>query len=158
MPATAKKKSKALLIGNRVRNDDLKAILSGYGYTVENCLTRRDGVRSFRRNRQPLVIVDIDVVNGFPARFFRFFQMVQEQAIVLIAADFAQESQAARYRLWGAHDVLQLPLRQDELNFTLSRTSVYHRKLVRSSFLKNLFFFSVTMLPLWALLVYLMLR
>jgi len=104
------------------------------------------------------VIVDIDIVNGFPARFFRFFQMVREQAIVLIAADVAQESQASRYRLWGAHDVLHLPLSQDDLNFTLSRTSVYHRKLVKTSFLRNLFFFAVTMVPLWGLLVYLLLR
>lgn len=157
MPGS-EKKIRALLIGRRVLDEDLRAILGGYGYLVEHCRTRLEGIKAFRRNRQALVIVDVDAVNGFPARFFRFFQMVREHAIVLVAADKAQEGQAARFMLWGAHDVVRLPLQHNDLNFTLSRTSVYHRELVRSSFYRNLFYFGVAMVPLWVLALYLALR
>jgi DNA-binding response OmpR family regulator len=158
MPPTQAKKSRALLIGRRVLDEDLSSVLSGYGYFVEHCRTRLEGVRKFRQHRPALVIVDMDAVSGLPERFFRFFRLVREHSIVLVAADKQQESLAARYLLWGAQDVLRLPLRHNDLNFTLSRTSVYHRKMVRSSFLRNLFYFGIAMTPLWVLALYLALR
>jgi DNA-binding response OmpR family regulator len=154
MPTDAKK-SRALLIGRRVLDEELRAVLSGYGYIVDHCRTRLEGIRKFRQNRPALVIVDMAAVSGLPERLFRFFRLVREHSIVLIAADKSQEPKAARYLLWGAHDVLRLPLLHNELNFTLSRTSVYHRKLVRRSFLRNLFYFGFAMTPLWVLALYL---
>ena len=152
------KKSKALLIGRRVLDEELRIILNGYGYAVEYCRTRQEGIRSFRKHRHPLVVVDAEAVNGFPERFFRFFRMVPGHSIVLVAADAGQEPRAARYLLWGAHDVLRLPLHHTDLNITLSRTSGYHRKMVRHTFLKNLAYFGLAMLPLWALVLFLIRR
>jgi DNA-binding response OmpR family regulator len=156
MPAT--KKNRALLIGRRVLDDELRSVLNGYGYFVEHCRTRLEGIRKFREHRQSLVIVDVEAINGFPERLFRFFRLVREHSIVLVAADKVQEPQVARYLLWGAHDVLHLPLRRDDLNFTLSRTSAYHRMLVRSSFIRNTLYFGLAMLPLWVMAVFLALR
>jgi DNA-binding NtrC family response regulator len=156
--AAEAKKSRALLIGRRVLDEDLRTILSGYGYMVEHCRTRLEGVRKFREHNQALVIIDVEAIGGFPERLFRFFRRLREHSIVLVAVDKLQEQQAAHLLLWGAHDVLRLPLYHNELNFTLSRTSVYHRDLVRGSFLRNIFYFCIAMAPLWVLVLYFALR
>jgi hypothetical protein len=157
MPEPDHKRNRALLIGRRVLDDELRAVLNGYGYIVEHSRTRLDGIKKFRAQRQSLVIIDIEAVNGFPERLFRFFRLVRENAIVLVASGPAQ-SEASRYLLWGAHDVLQLPLKRDALNFTLSRTSAYHRALVRATFLRHAAWFGAAMVPLWVTLLFLVLR
>jgi DNA-binding response OmpR family regulator len=148
------KSYRALIVGRKSLDEELSGILSGYGYFVEHCRTRLEGVKKFRSHKQSLVILDIEAVQGLPERLFRFFRLVRENSIVLVASDIRRQPQASRYLLWGAHDVLHLPLDRDALNFTLSRTSAYHRSLVRSTFLRNVFYFSAAMLPLWALLLY----
>jgi DNA-binding response OmpR family regulator len=152
--SASQKNCRALIVGRKSLDEELNSILSGYGYFVEHCRTRLEGVKKFRSHKQSLVILDIEAVQGFPERLFRFFRLVRENSIVLVAADARGQSQASRYLLWGAHDVLHLPLDRDVLNFTLSRTSAYHRSLVRSTFLKNSLFFVLAMAPLWALLLY----
>ena len=151
---TSQKSYRALIVGRKSLDEELNSILSGYGYFVEHCRTRLEGVRKFRSHRQSLVILDIEAIQGLPERLFRFFRLVRENSIILVAADSRRQPQASRYLLWGAHDVLQLPLNRDTLNFTLSRTSAYHRSLVRSTFLKNALYFGAAMLPLWVILLY----
>ena len=153
MSATAKK-YRALIVGRKSLDEELSGILSGYGYFVEHCRTRLEGVRKFRSQKQSLVILDIEAIHGLPERLFRVFRLVRENSIVLVATDGRRQPQASRYLLWGAHDVLQLPLDRDALNFTLTRTSAYHRSLVRSTFLKNCLYFGLAMLPLWVMLLY----
>jgi ActR/RegA family two-component response regulator len=151
------KRNRALLIGRRVLDDELRSVLKGYGYMVEHSRTREEGIRNFRAKRQALVIIDIEAVNGFPERLFRFFRMVRSNAIVLVASG-PNQAEASRFLLWGAHDVLQLPLKRDALNFTLSRTSAYHRALVRATFYRNAAWFAAAMLPLWLALLFVSLR
>jgi DNA-binding response OmpR family regulator len=148
------KNYRALIVGRKSLDEELSGILSGYGYFVEHCRTRLEGVRKFRSHKQSLVILDIEAVQGLPERLFRFFRLVRENSIVLVATESRRQHQASRYLLWGAHDVLHLPLDRDALNFTLSRTSAYHRSLVRSTFLKNVLYFGVAVAPLWAILLY----
>jgi DNA-binding NtrC family response regulator len=150
----SQKHYRALIVGRKSLSDELSSILSGYGYFVEHCRTRLEGVGKFRSHKQSLVIVDIEAVQGLPERFFRFFRLVRENSIVLVATDSRRRPQASRYLLWGAHDVLQLPLDRDTLNFTLRRTSTYHRSLVRSTFLKNALYFGLAMLPVWGIFLY----
>jgi len=151
------KKGRALLIGRRVTDPALQEALSGFGYRVEHHATSRDGARAFRGQKQALVIVDVEAINGFPERFFRFFSMVRDNAIVLVAAG-PQTPEASRYLLWGAHDILPLPIRRDALNFTLNRASAYHRDLVRATYLRYVAWFSVAMLPLGLALLYTIVR
>ncbi len=148
------KPGRALLIGRRVADPELQNVLSGYGYRVEHCETRDDGIRAFRGQKQALVIVDAEAINGFPERFFRFFGMVRDNAIVLVAAG-PQVNEASRYLLWGAHDILPFPLKPEALNFTLTRASAHHRSLVRATFVRYMAWFSAVMLPLWAAVLYL---
>ena len=148
------KNYRALIVGRKSLHEELSPILGGYGYFVEHCRTRLEGAYKFRSHKQSLVILDVEAIHGFPERLFRFFRLVRENSIVIVAADSRKHTQASRYLLWGAHDVLNLPLDRDALNFTLSRTSAYHRSLVRSTFLKNVLYFGAAMLPLWAILAY----
>lgn len=148
------KKGRALLIGRRVTDPALQEALSGFGYRVEHHATSRDGARAFRGQKQALVIVDAEAITGFPERFFRFFGMVRDNAIVLVAAG-PQVTEASRYLLWGAHDILPFPLKREALNFILTRASGYHRSLVRATFLRYVAWFSAAMAPLWAAVVYL---
>lgn len=157
MSDNAPKRNRALLIGRRVLDDELQVALNGYGYLVEHCRSRVEGIRKFRASRHALVIMDVEAVNGFPERLFRFFRLVRENSIVLVACT-PQQSEASRFLLWGAHDILQLPLKREALNFTLSRTSAYHRELVKSTFYRYAAWFGVAMLPLWALMIYLAMR
>lgn len=152
-------RSHALLIGGDVVGTELQGILRGYGYLVEQCRSTLDATRLYRQKKQALVIVETEVLRGFPGRLFRFFRMLNPQAVVLVAAAPSRSGSTgtSRYLLWGAHDVIQLPLQRDALNFTLSRTSAYHRQLVRGIFLRNLFWFGLAVLPLWGLALYLLL-
>ena len=136
----------------------LREALSGYGYRVEHCATRKEGIRNFRGQKQALVIVDIEAIHGFPERFFQFFRLVRDNVIVLVAAGPQPAGSTARYLLGGAHDILQLPLTRDALNFTLSRASTYHRALVRATFHRHVAWFTAAMLPLWGALLYVILR
>jgi DNA-binding response OmpR family regulator len=150
----SEKSYRALIVGRKSLHEELSVILGGYGYFVEHCRTRLEGAKKFRSHKQSLVILDVETIQGFPERLFRFFRLVRENSIVLVAAESRTQTQVSRYLLWGAHDVLHLPLNRDALNFTLSRTSAYHRSMVRSTFLKNAFFFGMTMVPLWGILLY----
>jgi DNA-binding response OmpR family regulator len=150
----AQKKYRALIIGRKSLDEELSGILSGYGYFVDHSRNRLEGIRKFRSHKQALVILDIEAIQGFPERLFRFFRLVRENSILLVAADGKHQGRASRFLIWGADDVLTLPLNRDAINFTLGRTSAYHRSLVRSTFYKNLLYFGLALLPLWALFLY----
>lgn len=152
--------SHALLVGRETIGSELRDILKGYGYRVEQSRSIPEATRLYRQKKQELVIVDAEALHGFPERLFRFFRLVNTRVVVLVAAPSAPSGRSgvARYLLWGAHDVIHLPLQREVLNFTLSRTSAYHRRQVRSLFLRNLFWFGLAVLPLWVLALYLLLR
>lgn len=152
------RKHRALLIGVGPFVGELQGVLGNFGYFVEHCFTRGEAVRRFREQRHSLVVVDAEAVRGLPERFFRFFGSASGGCIVLVASGRERRADTARYLLWGAHDVIQLPLRPDALSFTLGRTSAYHRSVLRAAFLRNALYFGIVVLPPWALLLYFVLR
>ncbi len=152
------RKHQALLIGGGALADQLRAILNNFGYFVEHCPTRLEGIRSFRKHRQLLVIVDAESIGGVPARLFRFFRLARSESIVLVASSRNADIQSSRYLLWGAHDVIPLPLRPDALSFTLGRASIHHRRVQRSAFYRNALYFGAVVIPLWGILLYFALR
>jgi PleD family two-component response regulator len=147
-----------LVIGSHQLEADLRVVLSSHGYFVEHCRTRLEGLRQFRARKQSIVILDMVAIQGFPTRLFRFFRQVRASTVVLIAADKQEQALASRYLLSGAHDILHLPLNVEALNSTLSRVSLYQRSIVRSVFIKHALFFAALMLPIWAALIYVILR
>jgi DNA-binding NtrC family response regulator len=140
-----------------VRNE-LVTLLSGYGYFVEYCHGRMEGVRKFRAHKQPIVILDVPVLRAFPARLFRLIQQVRKNTIVLIAANKKDEAAAFEKLGLGVYDVLNLPLKTDFLKLTLSRAINHHRLTLENLFVKNFVFFGLLMLPIWALLAYLVVK
>lgn len=152
------KRHRALIVGQRDLDRDLRLVLNGYGYVVEHCDTRLQGFRLFRAGRHPLVILDVEILAGLPERTFRFFRMIRENTIVLVACERESDTLAARCLMWGAHDVLRLPLRREALNMILTRTSTFHRELVRDTFRRQFLYFTLSMLPLWGILAWLALR
>ncbi len=152
------RKHQALLIGGVALAEQLRAILNSFGYFVEHCPSRPEGVRSFRRHRQSLVIVDAELIGGYPERFFRFFRLARGEAIVLVASRPGAADESSRYLLWGAHDVISVPLRPDALSFILGRASTYHRRVLRAAFYRNALYFGAAVIPLWGILLYFVLR
>jgi two-component system, NtrC family, C4-dicarboxylate transport response regulator DctD len=140
-----------------VRNE-LVTLLSGYGYFVEYCQSRIEGLRKFRAHKQPIVIVDMSVLRGFPKRLFKFIQSVRKNTIVLIAAGKAEEREAFEKLSLGAYDILNLPLKTDSLKSTLKRAMDHHRVILENIFVKNTVFFGLLVLPIWAMLGYLLLK
>ena len=140
-----------------VRNE-LVTLLSGYGYFVEYCQTRMEGVRKFRAHKQPIVILDMPVVRVFPKRLLRFIQRVRRNTIILIAAHKMEETEAFERVASGAYDILNLPLKTELLKLTLNRALMHHRLTLENLFIKNAVFFALLILPLWALLAFVVLK
>lgn len=136
--------------------NELVTLLSGYGYFVEFCQSRMEGVRKFRAHKQSIVILDVPVLQTVPQRLFRFIRTIRKNAIVLIAAHRKEEAEAVQRLDLGAYDILHLPLQTDFLKLTLSRALEHHRLMVENIFVKNVAFFGLLMLPIWALLAYLL--
>jgi DNA-binding NtrC family response regulator len=137
---------------------ELVTLLSGYGYFVEFCSNRKDGIRKFRSHKQPIVILDVPTLRAYSNRLFRFFQMVRRNTIVLIAATKGEEPEAFERLALGAFDILNLPLKTDFLKLTLSRAFLHHKLILENIFVKNFIFFSLLMLPIWAYLGYLIIK
>jgi DNA-binding NtrC family response regulator len=138
--------------------NELVTLLSGYGYFVEFCHSRMEGMRKFRAHKQSIVILDMSVLRSFPHRLFWFIRMIRKNTIVLIAAHRKDEAEAVQRLDLGAYDILHLPLKMDFLKLTLNRALAHHRLIVENLFVKNVMFFGLLMLPLWALLAYLILK
>jgi DNA-binding NtrC family response regulator len=136
--------------------NELVTLLSGYGYFVEFCRTRMEGVREFRAHKQSIVILDVPVLRSFPHRLFRFIRMVRRNTIVLIAANRREEAEAVQRLDLGAYDILHLPLKTDFLKLTLARALEHHKLMLENLFVKNVLFFGLLMLPVWAFLAYLL--
>lgn len=154
---TANRQRVLVISRNTEVSNELVTLLSGYGYFVEYCQGRMEGMRRFRAHKQPIVILDVKVLRTFPARMFKFIQSVRRNTIVLIAASRKEESEAFDRLSLGAYDVLHLPLKTDFLKLTLKRALAHHQLTLENLFVKNILFFSLLMVPLWLLLAYLML-
>jgi DNA-binding NtrC family response regulator len=139
-------------------SNELVTLLSGYGYFVEFCQNRVEGMRKFRAHKQPIVILDMNVLRMFPKRLFRFIQRIRKNTIVLIAAGKHEEAEAFNRLSMGAYDVINLPLKTDSLKSTLKRALAFHRLSLENLFVKNAVFFALLVLPIWGLLAYFLLR
>jgi len=155
---TATNRHRVLVISRNIEvSNELVTLLSGYGYFVEYCRDRIEGMRKFRAHKQPIVILDINSLRTFPKRMFRFIQTVRKNTIVLIAANKNEEVEAFERIAYGAYDVLHLPLKTDFLKLTLKRAMDHHRLTLENIFVKNTVFFGLVMAPIWALVAYLIL-
>src|SRR6185369_7700622 len=136
MFATDRQRVLVISRNSEVRNE-LVTLLSGYGYFVEYCQTRLEGMRKFRAHKQPIVILDMPVLRVFPKRLFKFIQRVRKNTIILIAAGKSEEPDAFERVALGAYDILTLPLKTELLKLTLNRALTHHRLTLENLFVKN---------------------
>jgi DNA-binding NtrC family response regulator len=139
-------------------SNELVTLLSGYGYYVEYCQGRMEGLRKFRAHKQPIVILDMKVLRIFPKRLFQFIHSIRKNTIVLIAASKKEEAEAFDRVSMGAYDVLNLPLKTEYLKLTLKRAMAHHRLTLENIFVKNIVFFGLLVSPIWAYLAYLVVK
>lgn len=156
MPEANRQRVLVISRNTELRNE-LVTLLSGYGYFVEYCATRLEGIRKFRAHKQPMVILDVPVLRMFPKRLFRMIQRVRKNTIVLIAAHKHEEQTAFERLALGAYDILHLPLKTDFLRLTLNRAVSHHQVILEGVFVKNVLFFALLAAPVWLLLAYLLL-
>lgn len=147
-----------VISGNAEVRNELVTLLSGYGYFVEYCQSRMEGVKKFRAHKQSIVILDVPVLRTFPKRLFRLIQKVRKNTIVLIAAEKHDEAEAFDKVGLGVYDVLNLPLKTDFLKLTLNRALSHQRLTLENLFVKNFVFFGLLMFPIWAVLAYLIVK
>lgn len=147
-----------VISGNTEVSNELVTLLSGYGYFVEYCQGRMEGLRKFRAHKQPIVILDMKVLRIFPKRLFQFIHSIRKNTIVLIAASKKEEADAFDRVSMGAYDVLNLPLKTDYLKLTLNRAMAHHRLTLENIFVKNIVFFGLLVSPIWAYLAYLIVK
>jgi len=157
MPASHRHRVLVISRSPDLRNE-LVTLLSGYGYFVEYSPNRLDGLRKFRAHKQPIVILDVPILDHWPKRLFHFFQLVRKNTIVLIAAHKSEEAQAFKQMRLGAYDVLNLPLKTDFLKLTLTRAMSHHKMIIENIFVKNALFFGLLMLPIWVVLIWVLSR
>jgi DNA-binding NtrC family response regulator len=152
-------RDRVLVVSRRseVRNE-LVTLLSGYGYFVEYCAARTEGIRKFRAHKQSIVILDVNTLRTYPRRLFEFIRRVRRNTIVLIAATKNEETEALGQLSLGAYDVLSLPLKTESLKLTLQRAMSHHRLTLENIFVKNVLFFGILIAPIWAVLAFLLLR
>ena len=139
-------------------SNELVTLLSGYGYFVEYCHSRMEGMRRFRAHKQSILILDMKVLRLFPKRLFRLIQSIRKNTIVLIAASKKEEVEARDRVSMGAYDVLNLPLKTEYLKLTLNRAMAHHRLTLENIFVKNMVFFGLLTFPIWACLAYLVVK
>lgn len=147
-----------VISGNLEIRNEMVTLLSGYGYFVEYCHSRLEGVRKFRSHKPPILIVDVPTLRTYPRRLFRLIHRVRKNTIILIAAQKREEAEAIERLQLGAYDVLNLPLRTDFLKLTLSRALDHHKLMLENIFVKNVIFFGLLVLPVWIFLSYLLIR
>ena len=153
MPGTNRQRVLVISGSSEVRNE-MVTLLSGYGYFVEYCHNRLDGMRKFRAHKPPILILDIPTLRTSPKRLFNLIQRIRKNTIVLIAAYKREEEEAFERLQLGAYDVLNIPLKTDFLKLTLSRALAHHNLTLENIFVKNAVFFGLIMAPIWILLAY----
>jgi DNA-binding NtrC family response regulator len=141
----------------RLRNE-LVTLITGYGYLVEDCQDRLEGIQLFRAYKQSIIIIDIPSLRRFSRRMFSLIKMIQRNAIVLVAAYKPEGKTAFEHLKLGAYDVLNLPLKTESLIHTLNRAKSHHLMLIENMFIKNTIFFGLMLMPLWLLTAYLIIR
>ena len=158
LQSPSKRYHKALIIGPQALEKSLSIALNEHGYFVDHCRTRPEGTRKFRAHKQAIIILDVSTFKRLSARLFRFFHLVRESTIILIAVSEKEQALATKCLIWGAHDIVTLPLNPEALNVTLSRTFEYQKAAIRKVFVKNAFFFSLLMMPVWITLMLVLLH
>lgn len=151
-----KARTRLLVISNNLKvRDNLVMLLSGYGYFVDYTTSRDEGLESFKKYRQAVVIIDVPSLPRYPERMMRLFMSHKKTPVILVAAEHKDEKLVYLFLKKGVYDVLHLPLEMDYVEVILKRLVTYNDLLARTEFVQTLVVLTLMVIPAWVLCAFL---
>lgn len=154
-----KNRTRLLIIcGDQALTNDLVTLLTGYGYYVDYVATRKEGIIKYKQYKQAILIIEAALLPKYPRNLFKIFRFYSSNPKILIAARPEEEQKIYPFLNDGVYDIIQLPLREEYLDFNIRRLVSYDYLCARYEFLK-LFMKLVTFSsPLWVYFIIVLVR
>lgn len=154
-----KTRTRLLVIANDVKiRENLVTLLTGYGYYVDYVEDREQGIRSFIKYRQAVVIIDMPSLPPDPEEMMRLFMMHKKNPVIIVAAEVKDEKRVLPYLKNGAYDVLYLPLTLNYVEVVLNRLVTHNELLARNEFVQTLVTLTLLVMPVWIFCAFLIAR
>jgi DNA-binding response OmpR family regulator len=138
--------------------NNLVTLLTSYGYYVDYCFTRKEGILKFKQYKQAIVIFEAALLPKYPGHLFRIFKIYSNNPKILIAAREDQESKIYPYLNNAVYDIIQVPLRFEYLDFCIRRLIAYDNLMARHEFLVVLSRLIAYSSPLWIYFIVVLVR
>ncbi len=138
--------------------ENLVTLLTGYGYYVDYVEDREQGLMSFIKYRQAVVIIDLPSLPSDPKEIMRLFMMHKKNPIIIVAAEIKDEKCVLQYLKNGVYDVLYLPLTMNYVEVVLKRLVNHVELLARAEFVQTLGTLTLLVMPVWIFCAFLIAR
>jgi DNA-binding NtrC family response regulator len=152
-------RTRLLVIAKDVKvRENLVTLLTGYGYYVDYMEDREQGLNSFIKYRQAVVIIDLPSLPPDPEEMMSLFIMHKKNPIIIVAAEPKDEKHVLQYLKNGVYDVLYLPLTVNYVEVVLKRLVTHSELLSRNEFIQTLGTLTLLVVPLWIFCAFLIAR
>jgi DNA-binding NtrC family response regulator len=138
--------------------ENLVTLLTGYGYYVDYVEDRDQGLKSFIKYRQAVVIIDLPSLPSDPEEMMRLFMMHKKNPVIIVAAEVKDEKHVLQYLKNGVYDVLYLPLTMNYVEVVLKRLVTHSELLARTEFVQTLGTLTLLVMPVWIFCAFLIAR
>ncbi len=129
--------------------ENLVTLLTGYGYYVDYEQDREQGLKSFMKYRQAVVIIDLPSLPSDPEEIMRLFMMHKKNPIIILAVETKDEKHVFKYLKNGVYDVLYLPLTMNYVEVVLKRLVTHSELLAHNEFIQTLVTLTLLVMPVW---------
>lgn len=129
--------------------ENLVTLLTGYGYYVDYVEDREQGLKSFIKYRQAVVIIDLPSFPSDSEEMMRLFMMHKKNPVIIIAAEVKDEKHVLQYLKNGVYDVLYLPLTMNYVEVVLKRLVTHNELLARTEFVQTMGTLTLLVMPVW---------
>lgn len=129
--------------------ENLVTLLTGYGYYVDYEQDREQGLKSFIKYRQAVVIIDLPSLPPDPEDMMALFELHKKNPIIIVAVETKDEKHVFKYLKKGVYDVLHLPLTINYVEVVLKRLVTHSELLAYNEFIQTLVFLMVLVMPAW---------
>ncbi len=145
-----KNRTRLLIIcSDQALTNDLVTLLTGYGYYVDYVATRKEGIIKYKQYKQAILIIEAALLPKYPRNLFRIFRFYSSNPKILIAARPEEEQKIYPFLNDGVYDIIQLPLREEYLDFNIRRLVSYDNLTARYEFYTILLKLIGYTSPLW---------
>jgi DNA-binding NtrC family response regulator len=150
MKVFEKTRTRLLVIARDLKvRENLVMLLTGYGYYVDYVEDREQGLKSFIKYRQAVVIIDLPSFPSDSEEMMRLFMMHKKNPVIIIAAEEKDENHVLQYLKNGVYDVLYLPLTMNYVEVVLKRLVTHSELLARTEFVQTMGTLTLLVMPVW---------